>query len=647
MKFLFNLIVFIIILGIILFVLRKKNNEGFKTHNPLFEKTILITGATGTIGFALAKRFTISKCKLILTGKNQNKINKLSQKLGSKNIEFQTYLLDLESKESIETFMETIKNRNIDIMVHCANYASKNKYLTSESFENLNKEMNVNITGTFYLMKKIINKMKFSKVPNKIFFLSSPSSRQTNSNLYNSANILSKSGIEKMASLLAMENYKYDIGIGIIRVDDGYYSSGIYNIPKTSNKSIKNMYKRVNSFTKMMSDDPDDLAKLLEKIIEKPLEKMNGKIYSTTHSNDELHEIVPNNVLALTNNYYKKYKLNEEPGKYQLYVNKQNPYKMSKAMKSFLKNYDYTKNRYNMKIKYPKKLAEALSKELGVFKDHIVFFKNEYNAIKKMLSIFVPKYDSIVSVFPLPETLEFVSNELKLDMKYTVFKAKNHTLQPKYTHIISQITPKTKLIYLTNPNNLSGICLNKKEFDDFLKKVPENIIVFIDETFIDFADKVEFNSLDYLKNNVIILRSFSNKCSYENLEICYALGSPKLIEIIEDSNVRYNQINNFNQELALICLKDKVYFEKVRELLKKERDYMFKKIDAHDLSRFDTHSNFFLFKGNRPKNEIVADCAKNDIIIENEEGFYNSYWSLPISNRKNNDRILEVLTHDF
>ena len=229
------LLLIIIFIGIV----SHKYQEQFTSENPLYGKTVLITGATGTIGFSLAKRLALSKCKLILTGKDQKRINKLSQKLGERNIEFKTFIMDLESKDSIETFINHIKDVNVDVMVHCANYSSKNKYLPSESFENLSKEMNINITGTFYLMKKIISKMRYSKTPNKIFFLSSPSSRQTNTNLYNSSNIISKNGIEKMATLLAMENYKYDIGIGIIRVDDGYYSSGMYDVNGTSNKTIK------------------------------------------------------------------------------------------------------------------------------------------------------------------------------------------------------------------------------------------------------------------------------------------------------------------------------------------------------------------------------------------------------------------------
>ena len=74
------------------------------------------------------------------------------------------------------------------------------------------------------------------------------------------------------------------------------------------------------------------------------------------------------------------------------------------------------------------------------------------------------------------------------------------------------VTPRTKLVFLCNPNNPTGLMTAKKEFEAFLARIPETALIVSDEAYCEFADPEDYpDSLEYLKThrNLIILRSFS------------------------------------------------------------------------------------------------------------------------------------------
>ena len=108
----------------------------------------------------------------------------------------------------------------------------------------------------------------------------------------------------------------------------------------------------------------------------------------------------------------------------------------------------------------------------------------EIHSIKKLVDIFVPKYQEIIVQNPTWSYLKLVALENKVTLKYTIFKKKNNILEIKYNNILSNLNTKTKMIYLSSPNIVSGQHINKKEFDDFITKIPDNILILLDQRYI-------------------------------------------------------------------------------------------------------------------------------------------------------------------
>ena len=110
--------------------------------------------------------------------------------------------------------------------------------------------------------------------------------------------------------------------------------------------------------------------------------------------------------------------------------------------------------------------------------------------------------------------------------------------------LLPYITPKTKVIWLCNPNNPTGGMYTEKEQTEFLAKVPENVLVVIDEAYFEYAcENAEYpNSLAQLKDkkNVLILRTFSKIYGLAGLRVGYGMGNAAIISEMEKTRPPFN-----------------------------------------------------------------------------------------------------------
>lgn len=101
--------------------------------------------------------------------------------------------------------------------------------------------------------------------------------------------------------------------------------------------------------------------------------------------------------------------------------------------------------------------------------------------------------------------------------------------------IAAKITDKTKIVYLSNPNNPTGTMFNKGELKSFLDKVPNHVIVVVDEAYFEYATSLRSDYPDSTRLNhpqVITLRTFSKAYGLAGVRLGYAIGPFRLIEAL-------------------------------------------------------------------------------------------------------------------
>ena len=176
----------------------------------LKDKKVLITGATGGIGYDLVKKFTDLGAVVLATGTNKDKLKKLKSEF--KNIQTKPFKLDQHSK--IESFIESCCNdiNGLDILINNAGITLDNISLRLTE-DNWKKVIDINLTATFLMCKYAIKKMLKSR-SGKIVNITSIVGHTGNPGQANYA--ASKAGIVGFTKSLAIEYAKKGININCV-----------------------------------------------------------------------------------------------------------------------------------------------------------------------------------------------------------------------------------------------------------------------------------------------------------------------------------------------------------------------------------------------------------------------------------------------
>ncbi len=161
--------------------------------------------------------------------------------------------------------------------------------------------------------------------------------------------------------------------------------------------------------------------------------------------------------------------------------------------------------------------------------------------------------------------------------------------------IAEAINERTKIIYLCNPNNPTGTIITRNQFDDFIKKVPEHVLVILDEAYYEFSgDNPAFpDSMSYRLDNVLTLRTFSKAYAMAGIRLGYGLGHEYLIDFVNRIKLPFEP-NCLAQAAGLAALADDDFLERTLANNKAGMHLITHELDRLGLMRVPSHGNFIL-----------------------------------------------------
>ncbi len=158
----------------------------------------------------------------------------------------------------------------------------------------------------------------------------------------------------------------------------------------------------------------------------------------------------------------------------------------------------------------------------------------------------------------------------------------------------SAITPKTKLIFISNPDNPTGTIVVREELEQFLDRVPETCITVLDEAYYEYVDDPRYpDSLHYVREgrNVVVLRTFSKIYALAGLRVGYGIIPAHLVEAVRKMRPPFN-VSNVGQAAALASLGDPEQVRRGREVNAAGRAYLFEQFRRLGLRAVPTQANF-------------------------------------------------------
>ena len=290
-------------------------------------------------------------------------------------------------------------------------------------------------------------------------------------------------------------------------------------------------------------------------------------------------------------------------------------------------------------------LKEALSKKLEIPEENFLFGNGSDEIIELMGKTFLSENDEIIM-----SCHSFVRYKMAADLMgaKTLFARMTESYKIDLDNMINLVTEKTKIIFISNPNNPTGTFITEKELINFLQKIPERILVFLDEAYLEFAYSSNDypRSLELFKNfpNLLISRTFSKIHALAGLRIGYLIGSKNIINTINRIKPPFN-VNLIAQNIAKLTLEDNEHIKRSLDMIETGKNYLYEEFKKLDIKFIPTSANFIMFDAEKlgGKNLFKKLLLKGVIIRALDEYDLKNFARVSIEQDEENKKFIEAL----
>lgn len=189
--------------------------------------------------------------------------------------------------------------------------------------------------------------------------------------------------------------------------------------------------------------------------------------------------------------------------------------------------------------------------------------------------------------------------------------------------MINAVTSHTKIIFINNPQNPTGKALKREEISRFLNGLPSDVIVVLDEAYIEFSTDPDVGSgLEFLDSDrlLVVLRTFSKIYGLAGLRLGYGFASEAIINALNRVRQPFN-VNSLAQVAAMAALDDEEFVKKTLTLTKEGLTYLYGELDRLGLTYTPTQANFLLVKTPLGARETYERMLKQGVIIRPMDGY--------------------------
>ncbi len=261
-------------------------------------------------------------------------------------------------------------------------------------------------------------------------------------------------------------------------------------------------------------------------------------------------------------------------------------------------------------------LRQVLAKKVNLSVDEIVLGNGSGEIFELLINIFVRERDEVISSRPsFPLYQQFVQAQGG-DNFVIPLKKNHHDLES----ILLCVTEKTKLIILDNPNNPTGCAINPGELYTFLSKVPESVIVVLDEAYVDYMeDEFQVDVFSLIRNTtgrcgVVVVRTFSKAYGLAGLRVGYGLMPVEIADSLHRVRQPFN-VNQMAQAGALAALGDDEYYNNILKMTREGREYLMAEVEKIGCRVHPSQANFFLIDVQGDAEKLYEVLLQRGVIV--------------------------------
>lgn len=288
-------------------------------------------------------------------------------------------------------------------------------------------------------------------------------------------------------------------------------------------------------------------------------------------------------------------------------------------------------------------LKNALAAHYGLTSDHFILGNGSDEILHFLSLAFLDRERGDEVIFADPSFVQYKAAAMIADCTYHSIPLDNE-MRHDLPAMKAAINERTRVVFVCNPNNPTGTTIGKHEFEEFLKGLPEHLVVVLDEAYAEYVVGDSPSALDYIDNhNVIGLRTFSKAYALAGTRIGYAVGRPELIGLLQKVRGPFN-VNTLAQVGALAGLADQEHIAHSVAVNAAGREQLQSAFAAMGLRYVPSQANFVLVDIGIDAAASFNELLKRGVIVRTGTPFGLDTWlRVTIGTSEMNERFISAL----
>ncbi len=259
-------------------------------------------------------------------------------------------------------------------------------------------------------------------------------------------------------------------------------------------------------------------------------------------------------------------------------------------------------------------LRQELARRFHLDKENVIAASGSESILANILRTFLEHDDEVLTSEGTFVGFYVLANSRGLGLKTVPLKDYHFDLDA----LAAAIGPRTRIVYLANPNNPTGTIFTRAEFDRFMESVPEHTLIILDEAYIEFVDPEASypDSLLYRYDNVLTLRTFSKAYGLGGLRIGYGFAAEALIHNLLKVKLPFEP-SIPAAAAGLGALADTGFLQKYLRLVRQEKPRMAEAFAAKGWRTLPSQANFLMcpMESSERAADFTQHCLERGVII--------------------------------
>jgi histidinol-phosphate aminotransferase len=264
-------------------------------------------------------------------------------------------------------------------------------------------------------------------------------------------------------------------------------------------------------------------------------------------------------------------------------------------------------------------LKHELAGKLGVGVDHIVIGNGTVELIYNLCQTYLEPNDEVLTGQP-SFSAYYIAARIQNAAVVRIPLA-NHAFDLE--SMVPALSARTRLVFLANPNNPTGTIRGTDEIRSFIRQVPTDTLVVLDEAYYEFVTDPRYQgSLALLDEfpNLIILRSLSKTIGIAGLRVGFGIAHPAIVAALTQVQVPFH-VNLLAQRAAAAAIHDRDFIDRTLAMLAEGKTYLYAELERLGLEYVRTEANFVYVNVRRSAQEVFGRLLTHGVIVRSCESF--------------------------